>query len=390
MRPHSGRTPYPPPLAPLVAEGGAPRVLVRRSSLRTFRVVALLLVAAFPAALEITTPGVGLRPVLEAALLQDAQPARGGAEATDRPAGAPSVPVDARPALQPADRDARPSAPARPPAPADRPSPAREATPPPPVPAPTEEAAAQQSGSEPVVADAVAATGGTVMLDGVRYRVQSAQQPWSVRVSPSSNYSRFELRAGDQWNRDAAKFPDGRQRAKLRGEIRYAPDAEVWMAYSFRWSGEMSRDWGNITELHSDAEDGESGRKPPPFSISVGGGRLELFTRADTRSTTTSKESPTERFSMPLPAAGEWQDVVVRVKLDPSGDGRLTFWLNGQQLHDSGAIPVGYNDRVGPYFKFGLYRGMSDASTVMEFANVEVGTTSLQGRVGSPRPIPSA
>lgn len=238
------------------------------------------------------------------------------------------------------------------------------------------------------VSDAVAAPGPSVVFDGALYRVQSPGRPWSIRVSPSSNYSRFELRSGDRWPNDVANFPDGRQRAMIRTETRYDPMADLWISFSFRWSGQISWEWGSMMSLHSLHEPGENAPKPGPFGISLAGGRLALVTRADPRPTSTSRLDGIERFSMPHPSAGEWHTVVLHMRLDPRGDGRITFWLDGVQRYQSGAIPLGYNDQRGPYAKFGLYRGRSDLTTVMEFANVEVGTRSLHSRVTSPRPIP--
>jgi hypothetical protein len=91
---------------------------------------------------------------------------------------------------------------------------------------------------------------------------------------------------------------------------------------------------------------------------------------------------------MPWFPANTWQDIVVRVTFDPFGKGNLTFWLNGVKKYESGPIAIGYNDNVGPHFSHGQYRGKSSATTVFEFANLEVGRTSLINRVGSPKPLP--
>jgi hypothetical protein len=120
----------------------------------------------------------------------------------------------------------------------------------------------------------------------------------------------------------------------------------------------------------------------------VSQGRFTIETRSDTRALTTSKADTVARYTMPMFEPNTWQNIVVRVRFDPNGNGRLTFWLNGVQRYDSGAIPIGYNDRQGPYFKYGLYRGGSDQTSVAEFANVEIGTSSLLGRVSNPLPLP--
>lgn len=404
---HRGRTTYPPPLVTSSRTGRvtqAPR-RARRPRLLTAKVIGGLAVALLLAALDAATSGAGLSSVWTAAASSDSSSSGGAgavavSDTSSPPAQAPvaSAPVAPNP---PAPNPPAPS-PHAPPPPAAALEPAAEAAAgraaqaPPnggetsfaagePAPAPARPA----GGPPPVADDAVAATGETVMVDGVRYRVQSPLQPWSVLVSPSTNYSRFELRAGDRWSRDRGNFSDGRQRAKLRGEARYPSRTDLWISYSLRWSGDIATTWGNVTELHADLETGETKGKPPPFSVSVAGGKLTLFTRADTRALTTSKATPVARFAMPLPPEGQWQNLVFRVRLDPYGSGHLTFWLNGRQQYDSGAIPIGYNDRTGPYFKYGLYRGISDLTTVMEFANVEVGTGSMLDRVSAPRRVPA-
>lgn len=348
---HDGRSSEPPRLAPSAhqdavsvdgefeedrwndPEPARVRRRRRRSRLLTAQLVALFVVAVVAATADVSMNGVTLRPIWETTPVAE-------------PTGTPSAPS--------------PSAP---------------------EPAATTPA--------PAVSDLVAALGETVILEGAQYRVQSPGRPWSVRVSPSTNYSRFELRSGDRWSNDVAMFPDGRQRAMIRTETRYAATADLWISFSFRWSGQIPRQWADMMSLHSEREAGENAPKPGPLGVSLADERMTFITRSDPRAGSTSTPDGIERFSMPRPSGGEWHDVVLHVRLDPWGNGRLAVWLDGIQHYDSGAIPIGYNDQQGPYFKVGLYRGASDLTTIMEFANVEVGTQSLQSRVRSPRPIPS-
>jgi hypothetical protein len=362
-----------------------------RSRLLTAKIIGGLAVAILPGALDAGTEGVGLSAAWEAACCANAalfaptgESAGGGTavvpvQAAEEPArprfhSAPRGPAAAEAASM-TDAGGAPSVP-----------PASVVVPPG---GPGTGEARSVDRVAPPVTDAAPALSETVVVGGVRYRVQSPLRPWSILVSPSSNYSRFELRAGDRWANDVGHFPDGRQRAKLRGEARWPDNTDLWISYSLRWTGDMPTTWSNITELHSDLEPGETQGKPPPFSVSISDGQLQLFTRADTRALTTSKVEPTRRFAMSLLPEGQWQHLVMRVKLDPYGNGSLTFWLNGQQMYDSGPIPVGYNDELGPYFKYGLYRGASDLTTVMEFANVEMGSGSLLDRVSHPLPVPA-
>lgn len=50
-------------------------------------------------------------------------------------------------------------------------------------------------------------------------------------------------------------------------------------------------------------------------------------------------------------------------------------------------IPFGFNDTAENYPKFGIYRGVGAGVNIVEFANVEIGTTDLTSRITAPLPI---
>lgn len=260
-------------------------------------------------------------------------------------------------------------------------------SPEPPAPSVTEQGATSLTDPLQPGSGSVFLSGDHAVVNGERYTVQSPERPWSLSIYPTQGYSRFELRPGDVWENDAERHPDGRQRVSMRGQTFWPDNTDVWFSYSVRTSA-MPSSWTQLTSLHAELEAGETPGKPDPFGFMVSNGRFAIETRSDTRALTTSKADTVVRYSMPMFEPNSWQNIVVRVRFDPNGNGRLTFWLNGQQRYDSGAIPIGYNDRVGPYFKYGLYRGGSDQTSVAEFANVEIGTGSLLDRVTSPLPLP--
>jgi hypothetical protein len=256
------------------------------------------------------------------------------------------------------------------------------------VPAPSPTGQNATSLTDPLQpAGPVLLSGEHAVVNGERYTVQSPERPWSLSIHPTLGYSRFEVRPGDVWENDARLHPDGRQRVSMRGQTFWPNNTDVWFSYSVRTSA-MPDSWSQLTSLHAELEPGETPGKPDPLGFMVSHGRFTIETRSDTRALTTSKADTVVRYSMPMFAPDTWQNIVVRVKFDPHGNGRLTFWLNGEQRYDSGAIPIGYNDRLGPYFKYGLYRGGSDQTSVAEFANVEIGISSLLDRVTNPLPLP--
>ncbi len=244
----------------------------------------------------------------------------------------------------------------------------------------------------PSTSEDIAEGRGTPGSGGEAFILQSPGKRWSYRATTSPegmSCRRFELRGRDQWQNDVDLFDDGRQRVALRGTTGWPIKTDVWFAYSLRWSGALPGTWSQLTSFHSALEPREVRGKPDPFSFSVARGRFTISTRSDTRLLTRSKADTVARYSMPMFPADTWQQIVVRIRFDPSGRGRLVFWLNGRQRYDSGPIPIGYNDEGGPYFKFGLYRSASDRRTVAEFANVEIGTDSLLDRVSEPPPLPT-
>ena len=55
-------------------------------------------------------------------------------------------------------------------------------------------------------------------------------------------------------------------------------------------------------------------------------------------------------------------------------DGFVRSWLNGRQIVDYRG-PVGYNDEVGPKFKFGLYRDNKEPTSVIYHDSYRRGRT---------------
>jgi hypothetical protein len=205
----------------------------------------------------------------------------------------------------------------------------------------------------------------------------------------------FELRAGEQWPPDIVNHDDGRQRAERKRTAPPVPfGTDLWISYSLRWQGTWPNSWIVITQTHQIPETTETAGKPPPWSLRVDSGTLNLVTRADPNLIT----GPTQiddviRYSRPWFSDNNWHGIVARVLFDPFGAGSTTFYIDGVQVYDSGPIPIGYNDvetESLPEPSYGQYRGASNATTVVQIANWEISTiTSLASRVSSPWPPPA-
>jgi hypothetical protein len=246
------------------------------------------------------------------------------------------------------------------------------------------------------VATAATVLGGTGLAQAApaEYVLECPEKSYSYKETTSPNGAvlrHHELRSGDIAANDK-KYTDGRQRCEMIGRTEYPLQTNLWFSYSFRWTGEMpggDRNWNVMTQLRQPLEAAETPGKPPAFTMRHVRGNLELATRSDTRKTTTTQVDEVVRKRLPWFPANTWQNIVVRVKFDPFGQGNITFWLNGQKVYASGQIPIGYNDSFGPHFSQGQYRGATDATTALDFANVEFGTKSLLDRVTQPKPLPN-
>jgi len=199
------------------------------------------------------------------------------------------------------------------------------------------------------------------------YSIQIVNNP--VR---SGNYSsRFEVRKGDM------PYYDRRRRRKVgRAELsehRYftAPfNTDLW----YRFSTFIPKDWPNernrclIAQWHGVPDFGEEWRSPPlgieyrfnQFYIRICYSKKRIQHGNTARS---NNKTPLYR-SYEYAKKGVWHDFVINVKWSYKEDGYLNVWIdNNRVVRYRG--PIGYNDRVGLFFKMGIYRDISEKTYVL-------------------------
>jgi polysaccharide lyase-like protein len=185
-------------------------------------------------------------------------------------------------------------------------------------------------------------------------------------------------RAGGHALKSTLRFFNGAGASPLlreRVEVRaLAPETEVgreyWYGFSIYLPGvqdgadnfvadrywEVVAQWQGVTDT---AE--EQGRNPAltiATSVQGNGGRWHVSGRSSARPINGKGENDTS-FSIDLGPyeTGEWTDWVFRIKWSYRDDGILEVWKDGMQVISRVNAPIGYNDRVGPYFKMGIYKG---------------------------------
>ena len=148
--------------------------------------------------------------------------------------------------------------------------------------------------------------------------------------------------------------------------------AEYW--YSFRiffpkeWKFDQEREI--IAQWHGmpDFELGENWRNPP-ISLMIGTGQSGvgknyfLVVHADSKELTPDKRglgrytfNREEDLGSIISDLGKWTEWVFHIKWSYKDDGFLIVWKDGEKALDFKKLPNCFNDKLGPYFHFGVYK----------------------------------
>lgn len=191
---------------------------------------------------------------------------------------------------------------------------------------------------------------------------------------------RFEARSTDSWNSEST-----RNRAEFALDHRFAPSGQaVWFSYAIRVRGGAPvTNWNVLSQFHNSPDSGDISTSPPLSINMVPGEKIRFIRRFDAQPfTTTKRDDITMAESMV--ARDRWYRIAGRVVFGWNNNGSVDIWWNGARIIGLSNTNIGYNDMRGPYFKFGIYRAKVPETLIVDFANMEIGTTSLLARVTSP------
>lgn len=229
-----------------------------------------------------------------------------------------------------------------------------------------------------------------------------AAAQWSLSA-PASNRQRIELRSGDQGN---SGDPVGvRHRCELISSgNRFSDGATLWNSWAFKIHQYGGLDVpGNFTicgQYH--ATDLVFGRTPP-FSVNFDDGRLQIWTTSSAALDGGGDGVLQTRYlGAGQLSTGVWHYLVTKHIFGSSGT--LQMWLDGSQIINLTSTPFGYYGDASPsvYWQYGLYGGdydhpniiaagtedeMREAVSIVEYANMEWGTTDLTDRILNPLAI---
>lgn len=199
---------------------------------------------------------------------------------------------------------------------------------------------------------------------------------------------RMEIRPGWVWPNDP---PSGNtnQRCEVRPYELLPTSGDVWLSHAlYIEPGAPVTSFAILGQFFTnrDPEDNPAIASPTVSQQLLPGDIFRVYTRGDVAAVSTSLPPQNATWSVdPLPR-GVWHQIVHKLTFSTTGGGHLQSWLNGTEVYNADT-PLGYNNEVGCIFKYGIYKGVSDDTFAVRWANVEVGTADLSDRIANPLPL---
>lgn len=201
------------------------------------------------------------------------------------------------------------------------------------------------------------------------------------------------------WEND--KTNKNRQRVELYQKgSNFPQNKDVFVSYMIKIEegarfdmDEEDGDFIYITQFHA-SEDREGKGKEDVSSAPCVGLKLwgydtvEAVTASATDQYHTAKPKTVSRGTFTL-ERGLWHHILIRIRFNPT-KGQLQVWKNGEEVISANNIGTSYNDKIGPYWKLGIYRSPMPQKLAIWFANMESskdGSTGLLARKDAPLPL---
>jgi hypothetical protein len=213
-------------------------------------------------------------------------------------------------------------------------------------------------------------------VDGRAWRLQSSGAAWSARGDGDGAY-RFEIRSGDHWLKDARA---GKlvERTELSDLTRTPFGKDVWLAFTTEVEPgpPSTSEWVNLGQLHATADPGEASVSPPWVQRLLPDDRFRVELRHSDVDPIMHSPPPIVFYEDPKLERGRPYRFVYQFRISPGPDGVARMWRDGKLVAEYHG-PIGYRDKRGPYFKFGIYRAPAPGREPMaaRYSLVTLGTT---------------
>ncbi len=215
-----------------------------------------------------------------------------------------------------------------------------------------------------------ALAGELVRINGRDANRHAADDATYAVTSQEGREFRFEVRPGDQWAGDRTSNTNERAELSLdKSPVRMGVRYRVSYDMLVEQGPPVTSAWLVAGQWHATEDKGDA-PSSPPLAFELAGSDLVVYTQATTEARHTKNPAGIERARVPGIERDRWYHVDYDVRFDPR-EGELNVRLDGRTIL-SGAIPVGYADAVGPYFKFGIYRSKGPEAVAIRYRNLTI------------------
>lgn len=177
----------------------------------------------------------------------------------------------------------------------------------------------------------------------------------AIVKSPTGKGKAFRF----EWRKAGYDKTNKTKHAELRSPW-LTENKEQWVGFSCYFpSNTMAIDSSPVIIMqYHDVPDRDLGEdwRNPIIALSLRNHKLSVSYRGDSpQLTVMGKYETSESVSLGEIINDRWMHFVFHVNFDPFGKGVLEAWINGELKTSLRNIRLGFNDKNGPYFKFGMY-----------------------------------
>jgi hypothetical protein len=198
----------------------------------------------------------------------------------------------------------------------------------------------------------------------------------------------LQVKNGDRWSGDI-RTNRARERSELYLKSANLPfNQDIWLSFAIKIdTGQALKlsdnDFCILGQFHASEDAGDISSAPILGIRMEEADTIRLYTCSTTENPHTIGPPIVSRAASRF-TRGVWHRMVIRAKFSPT-NADLQWWKNGEELINVTGIGMGFPDKIGPYWKFGVYRSSMSQPLGVEYSNMELSyTSSLLSRVKQP------